>query len=269
MTPRVFKLAADTFKNNSTTFLSGAAIAGVVGTAILAIRATPGAVRTIQSARDRKLFHSMSEEERESDGVHVLPDLTIVETVKETWRIYLPTAVAGVATIACIAGANAIGLRRNAAMLGAYTLVDGAFREYKDKVIEQIGEAKERKVQDAVAIEQMTKNPPVSSQVIFSGKGETLFYDSLTGRYFKSDQETIRQAENEINRRILTSDMWASLNDFYSLVGLPHTELGDEMGFNVDHMVNLVFTAHLAEGGEPSICVGFRFLPVVDFAKSY
>lgn len=263
----MFKLFTQTFKNNSTTFLSTAAIAGVVGTAILAVRATPEAIQHLEHAEDQKEYKTASDEERAIAKVG--GNLTIVETVQACWRPYIPAVVAGVATIACIAGANAIGLRRNAAMLGAYTLVDGAFREYKDKVIEQIGEAKERKVVDAVAIDKMTKNPPVSTEVIFSGKGETLFYDSLTGRYFKSDQETIRQAENELNRRIITQDMYAELNDFYTLVGLPHTQLGEELGFNIDHLVNLVFTAHLAADGEPSICVGYRFLPVPDFTKTY
>ena len=79
-------------------------------------------------------------DERSVDVVaaEVRDSWTVLKSAKACWRCYIPAGAVGIATIACIVGANAIGMRRNAALLAAYTLVDTSFREYKGKVVEHI-----------------------------------------------------------------------------------------------------------------------------------
>jgi hypothetical protein len=96
-----------------------------------------------------------------------------------------------------------------------------------------------------------------------------LCYDTLSGRYFKSDAETIRQAANNVNERIF-HDMWAPLNEFWSYLGLDPTVLGDEVGFNMDHLVRITFTSHLVPGKNvPCLAVTFTGLPVADYGKVF
>lgn len=240
-------------QQNSPAILTGLAVTGVGLTVVLAVKATPKALEDLAL-------------EKEDAGKENLPVKTVIRT---TWRPYLPSAVAGTATIACIIGAHRIGVRRQAALLGAYTLVDTAFRNYKDEVLAQIGEAKERKITDAVAQKKMDGDPlPANSQVIVIGGSDTLCYDMLTGRYFKCDVESIRRAEVEINRRVVR-DMYAPQNEFYDLVGLPRIDIGDEVGWNLEHIMEIIFTAHLNDCGQPCLAVGYRYPPVPGYGKIY
>jgi hypothetical protein len=233
--------------SNSTSILSAAAVGGVVVTAVLAVRAA----------------NKIAEKEE------VIPEPTPKQYVQQFWREYIPATVAGAATIACVIGANQIGLRKQAATLGAYTIADAAFRQYKEQVVDLLGEKKAESVHDKVAIKKMDENPPKDNEVVLLGVDEQLCYDVLSGRYFQSDIETIRRAANEINACILNGDMYASLNQFWAFLGLDSTTLGEELGFNIEHRVELVFTSHLAKNGVPCLAVGYTSLPIADYGKVF
>ena len=119
------------FVKHSPEILTGVGIAGMITTTVLAVRATPKALRLI----DAKEY----EEQRE---------LTKFETIKTAWKPYVPAAVTGALSTACLIGASSVSLKRNAALAAAYTLSDTAFREYKEKVVETIGEKKEEMIQE-------------------------------------------------------------------------------------------------------------------------
>lgn len=262
--PKWIHILIGSVKENSTTILSSAAIAGVMGTVVLAVKATPRALEEIAQARDDKEYLAAGEEERaiRRDG----DPLTIRETIKVTWKLYIPAGITGIATIALIIGTNAIGIRQKAAYAGAYALADAAFREYKENVLKVVGEKKEQQVRDKIAEERVKRNPP-DGTIIITGT-DVLCYDQLTGRYFKSDHETIRSAENEVNHRILT-DMYASHNEFYELIGIGHVVLGEEMGWNIEHMLKLVFSTQLSDNGEPCLSIGYKELPIKDYGKVF
>ncbi len=184
----------------------------------------------------------------------------------EHWKLYVPPVAAGAATIACIVAANRVEARRSAALLGAYTLVSTTLAEYKDAVAEEIGEVKDRKIREKVAEKQMAENPAGNNEVIITGIGEQLCYEPLSARYFRSDIEQIRRAANDTDADVL-QNMYAPLNEFYKLIGLPDTELGEHLGWNIDHRIDVVFATHLSEDGVPCLSVTHRQLPVYDYGK--
>jgi hypothetical protein len=189
----------------------------------------------------------------------------IVDMIKVSWTCYIPAGVTGLATVACVIGANQLGLRRQAALVGAYTLAQTAFSEYKDEVVKQIGANKERKVDEAIAERKVQEMRP-DAQVIITGGGEVLCCDMLTGRYFRSDPETIRRAENDLKACIL-KDMFCDHNYWYSLLNLEDVVLGDALGWNINHMPEVLFSSHLAPDGTPCLAVRFQVLPIVDYLK--
>jgi hypothetical protein len=260
--PNWARLAGRTLNKNSTTILSATAVAGVVATAVLAARAQKRVEIVIQSDSNPEYVPA----EIYNPGIDKAKTKAYI---KLFWKDYIPPVVTGLATIACIVGANRIGLRRQAAMLGAYALVDGAFREYKEEVLAQFGETKERKVVDEIAKRKVDENPPNDREVIITGGGEQLCYDTWSGRYFRSDVETIRQAANNVNESIIGGNMYAALNEFWAYLGLADTRAGDEMGFNLEHLVKLEFTSHLAKNGEPCLAITYVSLPVADYGKVF
>ena len=101
--------------------------------------------------------------------------------------------------------------------------------------------------------------------MIITGKGETLCYDSITSRYFKCDIEKLRKVENMMNKRLL-SEMYISLNEFYYEIGLNQTDIGDDLGWNIEEgLVDLEFSSQLAEDDTPCLVIGYRVSPRYSF----
>lgn len=232
--------------------LLGTGIAGMVTTVVLAVRATPKAIVLIDDAK-------------ESSGKD---ELTPAETVKAAWKCYIPAAMTGAGSILCLICAHSTNARRNAALAAAYSLSETALKEYQAKVVETIGEKKEQSIRDAIDKDHLAANPVSTHEVYITSHGDTLCYDHWSGRYFKSDIEKIRKAANEVSRRML-DEMYVSLNDFYSELGLAETPIGDELGWNVnrDGLVEVKFGAQLAEGEIPCIVLNYVNAPTHDFTR--
>jgi len=258
---------------NSPTILTGVAVAGLVTTTVLGIRATPKALALIDDYVWNKYETEVEDQEEMSFAEWLGVDtdgyswrdktnyLSRKETIKLTWKTYVPTVAVGTITIACIIGANHISLRRNAALASLYGLTEAAFKEYQTKVVETIGKNKELKIRDEVSADRLKKNPPGANEVIFTGKGVVLCYDSLSGRYFKSDIEQIRRTVNELNRDLM-SDMFLSVNEFYYAIGLSGIKLGDQMGWDIDKgLLEIDFSAQLSEEGEPCLVLNYSIEP--------
>ncbi len=174
--------------------------------------------------------------------------------------------VSGTVTVGAIVMANHIGTKRAAALATAYTISERAYSEYREKVIERIGDKEESKVRNEIVQDRVRKMPPNEGNVLMVAGGDHLFIEMYTGRYFRSDMETVRKAVNDINYKINTHG-YASVSDFYDIVGLRHTAVSDEMGWTSDKLMDVNFDAVLSEDGQP--CVGITFMtgPVRDFSR--
>lgn len=246
---KVVKDVQTAVKKHSPEILTGVGIAGMITTTVLAVRATPKALILI-------------EEKKEELGVDKLAP---VDTVKAAWKCYIPSAAIGGVSIFCLIGASSVNLRRNAALATAYALSESTLRDYQKKVVEEIGEKKAKMVKEAVVKEKIEQNPVTKQEVIITEKGNTLCFDMLSGRYFKSDQEKIRKSINELNRQ-MRHDMYVSLNEFYDEIGLEHIAVGYDLGWNIDRgYIDVEFSSHLAADGTPCLAVGYSVAPQYDF----
>jgi len=63
------------------------------------------------------------------------------------------------------------------------------------------------------------------------------------------------------------NDFYASLSDFYDLIGLPTTSFSDEVGWNSDRLLELQFSTVLSDDGRPCISIDFRTVPIRDYYK--
>lgn len=238
---------------NSPTILTVLGVAGVVSTAILAIKATPKAMEILEY--EEKFRAS------EINDVDYGRPIDFLDTVKLTWRVYTPTIGMGFATVCCIIGANNIHLRRNAALASLFSITETALREYQSKVVETIGEAKEEKIRGELAQERLDQKPVETSTVIMTGNGSYLCYDAFSGRYFRSDVEDLRRKENQFNQKLLREG-WRCINEFYWDIGLDPIELGDEMGWIAERsLLDLKFTTKMGTNNEPCLVMGYSVTP--------
>ena len=232
---------------NSPHILTVFACTGVVGVGVLASDAGAKAAEIIK------------DEDHYRKKQYLLP-LTRFEKAKLTWQCYIPTAVAGATAIGCIIGMNTIHSKRNAALASIYALSESAFREYKSKVVKEIGTTKERKIQDEIAKDHVNRNPH-QGNIIFTGNGDVLCYDKLSGRYFTSSYETIRQKVNDLNYR-LRHEMQISLNEFYYELGLPYNDLGEKMEFNIDKgQIEVSYSTQMSEDNRPCVVIDVEVYP--------
>ena len=226
-------------RSNSPVILTGLGVSGVVTTAYLSYRTGYKLGETNQ--------HFSGSEHR---------DLSFRDKVRYTWRSYIPPVAAGAATITCVIAATHVGLRRTAAMAAAYSVSEKAFTEYRDKVEEKYGKNKETAIRDEIAQDNITKTAPGPSVVLLGG-GTTIFYEYFTGRYFLSDMETLRRAENEINRRVLTCD-YATLAEFHTLIGQPPTQGAMDMGWTKPKLLDIEISACLTYD-DSKAAIEFRY----------
>lgn len=206
---------------NASTVLSILGGVGVVGTAVLAVKATPKAVTLINEAKKEK-------------G----EDLTKLETVKAAGKVYIPAVATGAATLACIFGANVLNKRHQAALMSAYALVDTSFKEYKGKVRELYGEETHQEIVNAIMIEK-AEDIYVHSECLCANcdlsveehKSEPkLFYDEYANRYFEATIEQVITAEYHLNRNYILRGC-AVLNELYEFLGLTPTQYGSVVGW--------------------------------------
>lgn len=247
----VVKRVRTSMKKHSPEILTGTGIAGMVVTTIMAVRATPRALMLLEGKKD----------ECETDT------LAPVEIIKTAWTCYIPSVIVGGVSIACLIGASSVNFRRNAALAAAYTISETALKDYQEKIIETIGEKKEQSIRDSIAKDKIEQKPVKQCEVVLTDNGKTLCYDSLSGRYFKSDIDKIKKSVNELNRQML-DEMYISLNDFYYELGLDNTKLGDSLGWHVDNgLINIKFSAQLANGETPCLVLDYRVAPQYDYQK--
>jgi hypothetical protein len=202
-------------KRASPTILTCIGAAGVVATAVMAARATPKAMELCEMLRLYKVKNDEDEPSR-------------AEYVKAAGPAYIPAALVGVATISCIFGANAISRRQTAAITSAYMLLDSAYREYRDKAKQALGEDAAAQIRELIA-----KDKYEIGEYDFTESGERqVFYEEFYGKFFERSKEEVLSAEYHFNRNFKLRG-YATLNEFYEFLSLPKTELGEALGWSL------------------------------------
>lgn len=228
-------------------------VLGLVGfgaTVIEAMYAKPKADKAIAKRHENR-------KEPESKAKEIAKDIAVAAP------IYLPTIVTGTATVLCLTSSYKESNKRTAAYATAYGIAETKLKDYQSKVVEKLGEKKEREIRDEVAASKVKATPAGDDFVI--NDNETLCFDSMTGRYFRSNIETIRQAVARLNQR-LYSEMYISLNEFFAEIGIPEIKIGDELGWNVDDgIIEIFFSSCLDDKNRPCLVIDYDISPRFDF----
>lgn len=242
---------------HSPEILIGIGVAGFITTTVLAVKATPKALDLIARADDEKFDNG--------HGEH----LTKVEVIKAAWKPYIPAAVTGVVSIACVIGSNSVNAKRNAALATAYQLSTAALNEYKDKVIETIGEKKEQTIREKISKDRIEQNPVTNSTVYVTGDGDSLFLEPISKRYFKSDIERVRSVINTLNETMYNDPFGnISLSDFYDDIGLERTDISDDIGWNIANgSIKVEFHPAMSDNGKPCLALYYTTAPNWGFDK--
>lgn len=234
------------WNNHSTKVILGSATVSILSTTVFAVRAG-------------YLVNDILKEEG-------LEDAHWKDQLKVTWKAYIPTAISLCATIASTFYLHRVGENRIAAVTSAAAITDRMFREYVAKVEEKLEPEVVQAIKDEIAQDHYDADY-AAGEYIPTPDGE-LFRDGFSGRYFDSTVEEIREAVNSLNKDMLHCG-YASLTDYYDLIGLPATTISCSIGWNTDNLVEVSFANIVTEGGAPCTEVVFHRNPDARFNKPF
>lgn len=217
--------------------------AGVVATAVLAASGTPKALSLMEEAAKKK-------------G----KPLTRAETACAALPAYAPAAAVGLGTIACIFGVNILNRHQQASLASAYALLDSYHREYRRKLAELHGEEADREVRDAIVRSRCNFHP------LHVGEPDrkAIFYEEISGESIACYEREVMDAEYHLNRNFALRGT-ASLNEFYSFLGLPETVYGEEVGWTMADGYSWIDFEHRLvsrdDGGDDIYAIDMIFPP--------
>ena len=241
-------------EKHSPEILMGVGVVGVVATTVTACRATMKLNDILdECAETRDKIKSVQEnpayEDRYSDE-DAQKDLTInyVQTGVKIAKLYAPSVALGVLSVGCLLGSHSVMQKRNAALSAAYLTVDKSFKEYKQRVIDRVGEEVEKEIRYGIKAEE------VAETVVDEDGNETTVTETVKmmnpnlysdyARFFdaaspcwQNDPEynlMFLRAQQQYANDLLRAKGRLFLNDVYEMLGLEKSKAGQIVGWVYD-----------------------------------
>lgn len=246
----IFKNIGNGLKARKSTILTAVGITAMLTGTVLAVKATPKAMKAKEKAEKEK-------------G----EKLTVGETVKTCWRFYIPAGLASIGGAGAIIGSDISDASEKVSLTSALLMSETARTKLEEKAVEVVGEKKVQAIKDEVNKDIMKENPVNSNSVIITARGNTLVMDSISHKYYRVDVDFIKKQVPEFNMCMSNwrrGDGKLSLNDWYDMINFEHLErgVGDKMGWDSNKSyMDIFFTADIADNGEPCLVLGYSNPP--------
>ena len=237
----IVKGAAKYFAKNAPYFLTSAGVVGAGATVIIGAKKIPEAKIEIENLKASN------------------PEATIKDLAKVAYKPLVPVIFMGGASVACIVGANCVQAKRLTAVSAAYKMTRKSLDNLNETLDKIPGKPKE-KVKDFLAEKMVKDNPPKDSEVIqvsdIPEADKTLCLDAITGRYFESSAERIRQRWNELMSELMDCND-ISYNDYCWAQEIAPVEIGGELIWSLDTtgVPELSFSSALTDDDKPVLVI--------------
>lgn len=240
---RSFYKIVRTVSKNLPSILTGASVIGVFVTGYFAAKAAHDTAKTLGS--------DVSEFEKEE--------------WKEVAINYIPAIAAAAVTIGTMVTANSINMSRIKGLKIAYANLNTRFDKLKLAAMGAMGSEGYKQMMATEARNKIKEAP------ICDREDEFIFYDYFSHRDFIAKPEDVLRAQYELNR-LFALRGYASLNDYYILLGLPQTEEGTILNWSMDsglefygyEWIDFVNEKHEEEDGTVWYSIFMPFEPSID-----
>lgn len=236
-------------KKYSPEILIGLGIVGVVTSTVLACKATlkvdaivDKAQKDIKRIKDPaipcKENYTKTDEQKDLAIVYVQSGVKMV-------KLYVPAVLVGVVSVACLLGAHNIMRQRNIALVAAYKAIEGGFKDYRRRVVDEFGSDKDREFKTGIRRESITeiekdehgKSKKVTKIVEHIDPNQystyARFFDESSPNWSKTPEYNmifLKCQQNYCND-LLQSRGHVFLNEVYRLIGIPHSQAGAIVGW--------------------------------------
>ena len=241
-------------EKHSPEILMGVGVAGVITTTVMACRATMKLDDIlVEAAETREKIKEVAENPAYEDKYteeDAKKDLVInyTQTAVKVAKLYAPAVAVGVISVGCLLGSHDILRKRNAALSAAYLTVDKSFKEYKQRVIDRVGEEVEKEIRYGIKAEEIIEtvtdeegNETTVSETV-NTMNPTLYSDYA--RFFdaaspcwQNDPEynlMFLKAQQQYANDLLRAKGRLFLNDVYEMLGLEKSKAGQIVGWVYD-----------------------------------
>ena len=160
-----------------------------------------------------------------------------VKQAKALAPVVAPTVLWFTFGSGCIVAAHKANTKKVAALTTAYELSETYRREYVSKVKQKLGEKKAKEIDDEFYQEQAEKNMPAGPRdgaICLTGHGDQLYFDEGSSRFFRASPQWLEKCKVDISHEVFINT-FASVNDFYYILGIPTCELGNGSGWESNH----------------------------------
>lgn len=232
-------------QKHSPAILFGVGIAAMVGTVVVASRATLKLDQVLEKAdKDKELAaeaRAFGTEDYTEDDYRKDCMLIQLKTAGNVAKLYGPALALGLVSVAALTGSHVVLTRRNVAMTAAYAAIDKSFREYRDRVMKKLGPDKERELrfdcEDREIVEETKNGPKTKIVKVSNGKSPyAVLFDEKSTMWSKgpmNNQLTVRCQQTFAND-ILHARGHLFLNEVKDMLGLPRTPEGQLVGWVVN-----------------------------------
>lgn len=231
-------------QKHSPTILFAVGVAGVVGTAVLASRATLNLDSVVADHEKQiALAESLNLESPQYTDDKLRADKRIlkVRLAVDIAKLYAPSVALGVMSIAALGGSHMILTKRNAGLVAAFTTLEAGFNKYRERVVTELGEDKDLEFLHGVEtrevyVEGKKGGPPKVEEVrTFSGEnGPYAIVFDQSNINWQGNMEYnlffLRMVQNNLNDR-LRANGHVFLNDLRRELGVPDTKTGAVTGW--------------------------------------
>lgn len=237
----IFHNVARVVVKHAPTILTATGTVGLVGTAVLASRATltykeliADEVMVITDGPNlMKRNEHYTEDEFRKDRI-VCYSRIVTKTVKH----YAPTIALGVASIAAFWWSHSIQSKRIAGLAAAYAALDTSYRKYKKSVASVIGEESMKKVEEKILDDVVFTDEPfeydkTAESVIPEYSPYARIIDETSSVWDPSDDITELNIHAQLNymNDLLRTRGYLFLSDVYDALGIPRTPASQVVGW--------------------------------------
>lgn len=223
-------------RKNSPTILFAAGVTGAVAATVVACRATLKAHDLMVDAqKDIGLVRDLQNPDySEQDRKH---DLTLLyaRTGTKLLRVYAPAISLGVASVACLYSSHRILNTRNAGLVAAYAALDRAFAEYRDRVVAEVGEDRERELRHESILATAKKDAWGQLETGIP-EGHSIYarlFDEFNSNWTSPPEYNMifLRAQQNFANDLLQKRGHVFLNDIYDSLGMERTKAGAIVGW--------------------------------------
>lgn len=228
-------------QKHSPRLLFAAGVVGMVGTVVLASRATLRVhdlldefhsdledVKTLESPR-------YTDKDRQRDKVILYTKLVV-----NLGKLYGPALLVGMASVASLTGSHVVLNRRVAGVTAAYAALEKGFDAYRKRVIEELGVEKDREFrygfEDRTIVEETDQGPVIKQVHQIGPDGASIyarFFDEGSRNYQKHPgyNQIFLQAQQNYANDLLRSRGHVFLNEVYDMLGMERSKEGAVVGW--------------------------------------